>query len=137
MTNWVRNELIVTGKPEDVARFVEYVGEVMDFDKIIPHDRFMLAEYLDWQREHWGTKWNACACEEVIVTSFYDFHSSEPYQEAIYRFDTAWVTPKPVIRKIIKDWPELEIDGGYIIEGHESCGSFSAFQEYCQEGRAA
>ena len=149
MPNWVKNELIVTGKTEDVARFVEYVGEVMDFEKIIPppanmfhgdlgdKERKECAEkgiptWRDWQPEHWGTKWNACYCEEVIVSPF----DNIPYTEAIYRFKTAWSTPEPVIRKIIEDWPELEIDGGYIDEGYEGCGSFSAFQEYCQEGRA-
>ena len=150
MPNWVKNELIVTGKTEDVARFVEYVGQVMDFERFIPPPANMFRENLgdkerrecaekgipnwrDWQSEHWGTKWNACDCEEVILTHFE--HTS--YAEAIYRFDTAWSTPEPVIRKIIEDWPELEIDGGYIDEGYEGCGSFNAFQEYCQEGRAA
>ena len=134
MPNWVRNELIVTGKSEDVARFVEYVGEVMDFEKIIPHERVLLWEMSDWQREHWGTKWNAAACEEVRLTPFGICGSRT---EAIYRFDTAWSTPEPVIRKIIKDWPELDIGGGYIEEAYESHGSFSAFQQYCQEERAA
>ena len=135
MPNWVKNELIVTGKTEDVARFVEYVGEVMDFEKIIPHEHVLMTSLWmsDWQREHWGTKWNAAACEEVILTPF---GIDGTRTEAIYRFDTAWNTPEPVIRKIIEDWPELEIDGGYIDEGYEGCGSFSAFQEYCQEGRA-
>ena len=36
MPNYTRNELIVTGKTEDVARFVEHVGQTMDFEKIIP-----------------------------------------------------------------------------------------------------
>ena len=136
MPNWVRNELIVTGDSADVARFVEHVGEVMDFEKIIPHEHVLMTSLWmsDWQSQHWGTKWNACACEEVILTPF---GIDGTRTEAIYRFDTAWNTPEPVIRKIIKDWPELDIGGGYVEEAYESCGSFSAFQEYCQEGRAA
>ena len=135
MPNWTSNELIVTGKHDEVARFVDHIGQVMDFEKIIPHEHVLMTSLWmsDWQREHWGTKWNACYCEEVIVSPF----DNIPYTEAIYRFKTAWSTPKPVICKIIEDWPELEIDGGYINEGYEGCGSFSAFQEYCQEGRAA
>ena len=151
MPNWTSNELIVTGKTEDVARFVDHIGQTMDFENIIPPPADMfrgdllgekerkecaekgIPNWYDWQSEHWGTKWNACDCEEVILTPFE--HTS--YTKAIYRFDTAWSTPEPVIRRIIEDWPELEIDGGYIDEGYEGCGSFSAFQEYCQEGRAA
>ena len=150
MPDYIRNKLIVTGLSEDVERFVDHIGQVMDFEKIIPPPADMFRENLgekerkecaekgipnwyDWQSEHWGTKWNACDCQEVILTPFE--HTS--YTKAIYRFDTAWSTPEPVIRRIIEDWPELEIDGGYIDEGYEGCGSFSAFQEYCQEGRAA
>ena len=143
MPNWTSNELIVTGKHDEVARFVDHIGQVMDFEKIIPppanmfhgdlgdKERKECAEkgiptWRDWQPEHWGTKWNACYCEEVIVSPF----DNIPYTEAIYRFKTAWCTPEPVICKIIEDWPELEIDGGYIDEGYEGCGSFNAFQDY-------
>jgi hypothetical protein len=150
MPDYIRNKLIVTGLSEDVERFVDHIGQVMDFERFIPPPADMFREDLgekerkecaekgipnwyEWQSEHWGTKWNACDCEEVILTHF----EHMPYTEAIYRFDTAWSTPEPVIRRIIEDWPELEIDGGYIDEGYEGCGSFSAFQEYCQEGRAA
>ena len=152
MPNWVKNELILTGDSEEVARFVEYVGEVMDFKKIIPPPADMfdgdalgekerrecaekgIPNWYDWQSEHWGIKWNACDCEEVRLTPFGICGSRT---EAIYRFDTAWNTPEPVIRRIIEDWPELDIGGGYIEEDYSGCGSFSAFQEYCQEGRAA
>ena len=147
MPNYTRNKLIVTGLSEDVERFVDHIGQTMDFEKIIPPPANMFREDLgekerkecvekgipnwyDWQREHWGTKWNASDCEEVILTHFE--HTS--YAEAIYRFDTAWSTPEPVIRRIIEDWPELEIDGGYIDEGYEFCGSFQDFQDrYIEE----
>ena len=147
MPNYTRNKLIVTGLSEDVERFVEYVGQVMDFERFIPPPADMFREDLgekerkecaekgipnwyEWQSEHWGTKWNACDCEEVILTPFE--HTS--YMKAIYRFDTAWSTPEPVIRRIIEDWPELEIDGGYIDEGYEGCGSFQDFQDrYIEE----
>ena len=140
MPNWTSNELIVTGKTDDVARFVDHIGQTMDFEKIIPSPKNMfrgllglkerkecaekgIPNWYDWQSEHWGTKWNARHREEVIVSPF------DPYTEAIYRFKTAWSTPEPVIRRIIENWPELEIDGGYIDEGYEGCGSFQDFIE--------
>ena len=147
MPDYIRNKLIVTGLSEDVERFVDHVGQTMDFEKIIPPPANMFRENLgekerrecaekgipnwyDWQSEHWGTKWNACDCEEVILTPF----EHMPYTEAIYRFDTAWSTPEPVIRRIIEDWPELDIGGGYIDEGYEFCGSFQDFQDrYIEE----
>ena len=147
MPDYIRNKLIVTGLSEDVERFVDHIGQTMDFEKIIPPPANMFRENLgekerkecaekgipnwyDWQSEHWGTKWNACGCEEVILTPF----EHMPYTEAIYRFDTAWSTPEPVIRRIIEDWPELDIGGGYIDEGYEFCGSFQDFQDrYIEE----
>lgn len=170
MPNWVRNELIVTGKAEDVSRFVDYVGQTMDFENIIPPPANMflgdlpgetfvsvkqrkecaekgIPNWYDWQIEHWGTKWNACYCEEVIVLERFDgvassnlpfenipsygfakaFFEHPLYTKAIYRFDTACSTPEPVIRRIIEDWPDLDIGGGYIDESYEFCGSFKDY----------
>ena len=140
MPNWTSNKLEIFGSKEEVARFVEHVGQNMDFEKIIPPPANMFRENLgeeekreckkkgipdwyEWQCENWGTKWNAKQDKPVEVWETPDL------MVATYEFDTAWATPEPVIRRIIKDWPELEVTGGWIDEGYEGCGSFQQFWE--------
>jgi len=150
MANDVRNELIVAGRYSDVMWFVEQVGKTMDFEKIIPSPKNMfkgplgpkgrkecakkgVSNWYDWRSKNWGTKSNAYDCEEVVISPF----NEPPYPGwfevtacATYRFNTAWNTPEPVIRKIFEDYPELEVDGGYIGEGYEFCGSFQDFHDH-------
>lgn len=71
----------------------------IDFAKIIPcplgifqgsvgtFEQIYFQNALDWQKKHWGTKWNA-----------YD-HAQVPSTPATYvhQFDTAWAAPTSVI----------------------------------------
>lgn len=59
--------------------------------------------WYDWNRENWGTKWNA-----------YETRISEDY----IQFRTAWNTPTPVLKKLSEFFPENKIailvnDEGY------------------------
>jgi hypothetical protein len=47
-----------------------------------------------WNREHWGTKWNAC--------------DSELYATNCIRFQTAWTAPVPVIQALSDLYPDVE-----------------------------
>ena len=140
MPNWTSNKLEISGSKEEVARFVEHVGQNMDFEKIIPPPANMfrgnlgeeekreckkkgIPDWYEWQCENWGTKWNANQDKPVEVWETPDF------MVATYEFNTAWATPEPVIRRIIKDWPELEVTGGWVDECYEGCGSFQQFWE--------
>ncbi len=53
MPNWTSNELIVTGKHDEVARFVDHIGQTMDFEKIIPHQQTCFVE-ICWGRRSAG-----------------------------------------------------------------------------------
>ena len=75
--------------------------------------------WYDWQIENWGTKWNACSNEDVVIEKL-----SDRLTTATYRFLTAWDAPRPVIAAIIKQNPDIEVSGGYVHEGYEGCGSF-------------
>ena len=112
----------------------------MDFEKIIPMPENCFRDNLgetereqcaadgvpnwyDWCIENWGTKWNACNPCPVVEEKHPDGHAG-----LSYRFDTAWDAPRPVISALKKHWPDLEISGGYVVEGYEGCGSYSEIE---------
>ena len=136
MPNNTQNTLELTGNSQTVMAFVDQMGKHMDFEKVIAPPANMFRENLrrqdvercaregiptwqDWQREHWGTKWNAYQTEDVVVQKW-----SVNFTTATYRFQTAWDAPRPVIAAIIKQNPDIEVSGGYVLEGYEGCGSF-------------
>ena len=136
MPNYTQNTLELTGDHETVMAFVDQMGQHMDFEKVIPPPANMFRENLglddkercaregiptwyDWQIENWGTKWNACSNEDVVIEKL-----SDRLTTATYRFLTAWDAPRPVIAAIIKQNPDIEVSGGYVHEGYETCGSF-------------
>ena len=138
MPNWTENKLEVSGTKEECEKFLAHMGEEMDFEKVIPSPKDMFHEnlgdkerklceekgipnWLEWQSENWGTKWNACLTEPAQREVFGKFVT------LIYRFDTAWDTPRPVIAKLWEQWTELGFGGGYIHEGYEGCGHFEEF----------
>ena len=141
MPNHTQNTLELTGDHETVMAFVDQMGQHMDFEKVIAPPKNMFRENLtlddkercaregvptwyDWQGENWGTKWNAYLTEEVAVEEF-----SDRLTTATYRFQTAWDAPRLVIAAIIKQNPDIEVSGGYVLEGYEGCGSFYGMDE--------
>ncbi len=68
---------------------------------------------MDWQREKWGTKWNAC---NVSI--------SEEGTEAT--FETAWSCPETALIELSKRFPDDEISVIYADEDIGSnCGTFT------------
>ena len=84
MPNWTSNTLEVCGKPEAVDKFVAHMGDLMDFEKVIPPPENMFRDNLssedkdrcaaegiptwyEWQSENWGTKWNASQATPVEI----------------------------------------------------------------------
>ena len=121
MPNWTSNELHVCGKSADVDAFIRHMGENMDFERVLP------STDEDDVRDTWGTKWNAQPSGldgKWIAIEIGEFCG---IKQAIYRFNTAWDTPRPVIDALWKQWPALEMSGGYVHEGYEGCGSFGEF----------
>ena len=131
MPNWTSKELIVTGKHDEVARFVDHIGQTMDFENIIPPPANMfrgdllgekerkecaekgIPNWYDWQSEHWGTKWNAFDVEREIC---------EYGDEVKYTFGTAWDAPRKILIALKEQYPQLSFRWFYRIEGWEACG---------------
>lgn len=75
--------------------------------------------WYEWRCEHWGTKWDA-AFEDSgpfigMGTESMDVELSKQSQVAtitptvaVYKFDTAWAPPEPVIEAASEQHPELE-----------------------------
>ena len=57
-------------------------------------DTYGARDWYDWCHIYWGTKWNACYCV---------------WKHDGVKFDTAWVPPVPVIKKIFADNPDCTI----------------------------
>ena len=147
MPNWTANKLEVCGLEGDCEKFLEHMGEEMDFEKVIPMPencfRDILGEkerklceekgipnWLDWCTENWGTKWNACRTVPVERSEFELLSTLRPpIKEVVltYCFDTAWDTPREIITALWEQWPDLDFEGGYVHEGYEGCGSFYEF----------
>jgi len=117
MPNWTDNKLYVEGDRKDVAKFLKHMGEGFDFEQVIPVPEGV-DEY-NWCWDNWNTKWNACEVERDI-----EHYSHGKFTTVEYRFQTAWSPPEKVVEKLRKDWPKLEIHGGYVGEGYEFCGNF-------------
>lgn len=60
--------------------------------------------WFEWNREHWGTKWNAYSIKI----------------EAEIRFETAWKMPEPVMRAIVKALPGIDFTWCYADEDYGS-----------------
>ena len=72
------------------------------------------ADWYSWSIAHWGTKWNGGPCE--------GYRPSETALEL--RFDTAWASPKPVLRRIAQTHPGLSGSVDYLDEGFGFAGTY-------------
>lgn len=123
MPNWCFVTLeIETKSKKDLDEILDAIkgdGEqYIDFNKIVPQDvndpeyqcdpkvshiqpneRNPNFDWYAWNREHWGTKWNACDCQEP----------EKDGGTAIVRFMTAWDFPEPVMEALAKKFPGAKI----------------------------
>lgn len=124
MPNWTFNTLIVRGSDTDLKAFREkyFDGKDFDFDKIRPQPKTKEEcpkEYIcdakkehiqacegrewfnwyKWNRDNWGTKWNACE------TYVYD----KVKGELTITFSTAWCAPEALMRKLRDTNPQLKM----------------------------
>lgn len=139
MPNWMRTALEVSGDKTQREEFFNAIGQgiesdqPIDFEKIIPtpdnlfrgnlgadEEKYCkdnnIPNWYEWNRENWGTKWNAAYCEVK------DFGK---YRKVLF-FETAWSLPLPILEKIeqmlINDYKGLEIYGEFIEEGYGHAG---------------
>jgi hypothetical protein len=78
---------------------------------------------LDWNRLHWGTKWNAYRCS-------LPFFSDTEERELEFSFHTAWTFPEPIFNKLPKIYPNLEFKVAFFDEGWGFAGE-GEFSEDC------
>lgn len=68
---------------------------------------------MDWQRDKWGTKWNACESKHDI-------------EAGTMQFETAWACPESVLVELSKRFPDDEITVTYADEDIGcNCGTFT------------
>lgn len=130
MANWCFNELAISGVAAERAAFVARAGTDFEFGAFIPYpyefgklddaaaewdkanrvngklrDGVTWSERpkdgfsqggREWCCRNWGTKWGA---HGVTLT--------EQDNRTVYRFDTAWTPPLPVIRQMALEFPRL------------------------------
>lgn len=154
MPNWTTNKLRIAGDAlslEKLERLMEGEG-CFDFQKLIPCPQELLntpevsypdsepekkkarqaeqeslkkkygaAGWYDWCVKNWGTKWTASYCSVESDAS-----------GLIYKFETAWAPPTPVILMLSKKFPELT----FVHEAHEEGGCWPSFEEVIVNGVA-
>lgn len=143
MPNWCYNELVVTGEPDEVQKFVDFSrteNYILDFNKAIPYPeqykkldaeyRRLEAEGVSWDKlpkdgynsggyewciVNWGTKWNSVETNVDVGNG-----------QAWFTFDTAWSPSIPVTAKFSEMFPNLTFDHHY----EESGMDFSGYMIY-------
>ena len=69
--------------------------------------------WYNWNCENWGTKWNA-GNAEVYVCEYGD--------HVQFKFQTAWAAPVEILLALREQYPDLQFNWFYRIEGWEDCG---------------
>ena len=121
MPNWSFNHLQIIGRQDEIDKCLNCVKtkeSAFDFNTVIPEPENN-PDWYTWRCEHWGTKWNAQpASGDTIVAE------TIPGGVAMW-FDTAWSPPVPVLLELSKQFPELEFQIYFVIEGiGEGLGRF-------------
>ena len=128
MPNHILNQLNISGNEKQILKLREQIkGDdnnekcedddilLIDFEKIIPMPETEKDNWYNWRLENWGTKWNA-----------YHF-VDEPSDHGFIQFDTAWSTPKPIIKKLSELYPTLTF---YVEYADEDLGSNCGTYQY-------
>lgn len=150
MPNWCDCELRVYGSKSERDEFSKFVAisnrfgmpSILSFESILPYPKHFL--YMDLAREalpngpekwatkdgynsggyewcisNWGTKWDTCSVSKT-----------ENNQRILYRFDTAWSPPLPVILAFSKKFRALRFELKWFERG---CGCKGRYHVQCGE----
>lgn len=136
----MRIALEVSGDQKLQQEFFAAIGngigseQPIDFEKLIPPpanifrgnlgadekkycEENNIPNWYDWNRENWGTKWNA---------SYGELRPSKQGDSTVLFFETAWSLPVPILEKIeqmlVNEFIGLEIYGEFIEEGYGIAG---------------
>lgn len=125
MPNWCSNSLSLTGKKEWIDALVKILET--DDKEIFSHLRPCIDEDIDlwdsnkWERENWGTKWEA---DDVVLVSCDD--------ECIkLHFESAWSPPIELYEYLVENgW---DVEAYYYEGGNNFCGQFVNGEDSCYE----
>lgn len=145
MPNHVINEVIFRGVDDAqigaiIAAACDTEGKV-DFRVLIPeplniwrgntgaeHEKVFRRTWYDWNRENWGTKWNA-----------YSHQPTERSSDSLtLRFETAWSPPYPWLAALLNKFG-LPFEHNWLDEGAERgrAGTFEVRPEWGAEWKEA
>ena len=68
--------------------------------------------WYDWSCHNWGTKWNARHLDDTP-----EYQAGVKHSTVIYRFDTAWAPPIPVLLALSKMYPNAHLELNWEDEG--------------------
>lgn len=96
--------------PEGYPNILQTEEDVIALGKVYLDNmkQYGTPTWYDWRSRMWGTKWNACHTELVTAGK----------TELVYRFDTAWEEPEPVIRVLAEKYPAASITMEFSYEGY-------------------
>ena len=132
MPNHVSNTLEINVWNRDRENRIEEIKEylagddegrptVIDFNNLIPEPEDNNENWYSWRCDNWGTKWNA----------YEAYIEDESHDHIIYKFDTAWAPPLPVIEKLREVLEEkygeegdVYVSGMWVEEGYQSAGVY-------------
>ena len=139
MPNHCMNRVEVYGDKDQVKELKEFVdGETnFDFKKIVPIPKELIDttaptpepdsfesrrlrklhgadNWYDWSINNWGTKWN----------SYHDEVEYDGEESLVYKFDTAWSPPEPVIHALREKFEDLSISAFFDEPGMQIAGYY-------------
>ena len=139
MPNHCMNRVEVYGDKDQVKKLKEFVdGETnFDFKKIVPIPKELIDttaptpepdsfesrrlrklhgadNWYDWSINNWGTKWN----------SYHDEVEYDGEESLVYKFDTAWSPPEPVIHALREKFEDLSISAFFDEPGMQIAGYY-------------
>lgn len=94
----------------------------------------------DFHCDKWGTKWNACEGELDSIIRRFDKSSpawgqgisvSPKEHSCVFRFQTAWSPPAPVILALSLKWPKMKFE----LDCEEEANMFNPFTATFKDGR--
>ncbi len=112
MSDWVNSALSATGEPEAVSNFqraAKGVDSVLSFDALYPVPTPLRNDPSDWQKKHWGCKWDAI--DPRITTQSSD--------SITYLFDTTNSPPIEFVKRLSRMFPELVFELESLSETNE------------------
>lgn len=138
MPNHITNRVEIKGTPTLIKQIKDFLGEEMDFEKILPTPEEINSEHtisptpdpdspknvalrkkygadnwFDWQINHWGVKWGAYDHLPTITEN----------NRLEYEFHTAWNMPEGIARYLAKKFPKAQIVWHYADEDlGNNCG---------------